>query len=62
MKWKDAGTFCTSWLGPRVYLVPSVMRPAPSLVMCLGLLLPHISATGAGTFLHYRGARGSLCP
>lgn len=49
-------------LGPTVDLVASVTSPSPSPVMCLGLPLPPISATGAGTLLHYRGARGPPLP
>lgn len=68
VKGTDTAPLGTSLLGPRVDLVPSVTSPSPSPmlsptpVMCLGLPLPPISATGAGTLLHYRGARGSLSP
>lgn len=48
VKVTDAGPFCTSLLGPRVYLVPSVINPSPALSCALGSPCPPSQPSGQG--------------
>lgn len=48
VKGTDAGPFCTSLLGSRIYLVPSVISPSPALSCALGSLCPPSQPPGQG--------------